>query len=305
MLFLRKVVDGFGGTLDGGVEAVQAVDKITAAQGVRCEGVDHLLDFVGDDVAAGEVGVVEDGAEQALGQEMLNQHLLDRGLGQVGIDRLAAFFKELGEGGDKAAIGLPLILDQLRQAAPDVGHFVFELGDCLLPGGVLLRAVAEEGLERLDQLGRFGQVGVQRQALVLPEDGALRRLEEDVVARVAGLELALDFRGQVVVNILGLPIAVRQLEIVDQRAVHDDALAAGVERELRHEGPAGLAGAGFEEGLEGGAHGGFVGDGEAGEPVEGGVVGFDGAVGGFEVQGWHFDWVPSRGWGAGRAVFIS
>ena len=68
-------------------------------------------------------------------------------------------------------------------------------------------------------------------------------------------------------------------------------LPAGVERELRHEGPAGLAGAGFEEGLEGGAHGGFVGDAEAGEAVEGGVVGFDGLVGGFEVQGGHFDWV--------------
>ena len=111
----------FGGTLDGDVEAVQAVDKITAAQGVRCERVDHVLDFVGDDVAAGEVGVVEDGAEQTLGQEVLNQHLLDGGLGQVWIDRLAAFVQELGEGGDKAVIGLPLILDQLRQAAPDVG----------------------------------------------------------------------------------------------------------------------------------------------------------------------------------------
>ena len=52
-------------------------------------------------------------------------------------------------------------------------------------------------------------------------------------------------------------------------------------------GPAGLAGAVLEEGLESGAHGGLVGDAEVGELVERGVVGFDGFVGGFEVEGGH------------------
>ena len=70
-------------------------------------------------------------------------------------------------------------------------------------------------------------------------------------------------------------------------------------RELRHEGPAALAGAGFEQGLEGGAHRGFVGDAEAGELVERGVVGFDGLVGGFEGEGGHFDWVRANYGGVG------
>ena len=47
----------------------------------------------------------------------------------------------------------------------------------------------------------------------------------------------------------------------------------------------GLAGTVFGEGLDGSADGGFVGDVEVGELGEGGVVGFDGAVGGFEVWG--------------------
>ena len=61
----------------------------------------------------------------------------------------------------------------------------------------------------------------------------------------------------------------------------------GVDGVLGHEGPAGLAGAVLEEGLESGAHGGLVGDAEVGELVERGVVGFDGFVGGFEVEGGH------------------
>lgn len=111
----------------------------------------------------------------------------------------------------------------------------------------------------------------------------LWRLEEDVVARVTGRAHALDLHGQVVVNILGFPVAVSEAEIVDQRAVDDDALVAPrADGVFGHEGPATLAGAVFEEGLEGGAHRGFVGDAELCELVEGDAVGFYGLVGGFE-----------------------
>ena len=179
----------------------------------------------------------------------------------------------------------------MRQAQADVGHPVLELGDRLLPGGVLLGSVGEEGPERLDQLRRVGQVGVECHALVLPQDGALGRLEEDIVARIAGRELAFDLRGQVVVDVLGLPVAVGEAEVVDQRAVDDDAFVAPrAEGVFGHEGPAALTGAVFEEGLECGAHRGFVGNAELGELVEGGVVGLDGLVGGFEVECGHFDW---------------
>lgn len=183
----------------------------------------------------------------------------------------------------KAGLLVPLLLDQLRQALADVGHPVLELGDGLLPGGVLLRAVGEEGLERLDQLRGVDQVGVERHAPVPPQDGAQGRLEEDVAARVAGRELALDFRGQVVVDVLDLPLAVHEAEVVEQCAVNDDTFvsprADGV---FGHEGPATLTGNVLEEGLESGAYRGFVGDAELGELVEDGVVEFDGLVRRFE-----------------------
>ena len=64
-------------------------------------------------------------------------------------------------------------------------------------------------------------------------------------------------------------------------------LARRVDGVLGHEGPAELAGAVFEQGLEGGADGGLAGDVEVGEAAEGGVVVFDGLVAGFEVESGH------------------
>ena len=288
LLLVREVADGGGSALDGDVEVVQAFEELVAAEGLRGERVDDAGDLVGNDVAAGEVGVVEDGAEEAFGEHVLDQHLLDGGFGKGRVDGLAAFLQELGEGGGEALVGPALLPDQLGEALADLRDPLFELGDRLLPGGVLLRAVAEEDLQRLDQLRRVGEVGVERQAPVLPEHGPARRLEEDVVARVAGRELALDLGGQVVVFVLGLPVAVREVELVDQGAVNDDASAgARVDGVLGHEGPAELAGAVFEQGLEGGAHGGLAGDVEVGEAAEGGVVVFDGLVAGFEVESRH------------------
>ena len=200
--------------------------------------------------------------------------------------------QKTGKGRGERPIAAPLLLDQLRQTLAYVRHPVLELGYRLLPGGVLLRAIPEKRLQRLDQLPRVGQVGVERHAPVLPQDGALRRLEKDIVVRVPGRELAFNLRRQVVVDILGFPVAVRQPVTVDQRAVHDDALAAPrADGVFGHESPAALPGAVFKKGLKRGPHGGFVGNAELGELVEGGVVGLDGFVGGSKVEGGHFDWL--------------
>ena len=94
VLLLRKVVDRRGRALDGKVEAVQAAQEIGAAEGLRRERVDHAFDLAGDHVAVGEVGVVEDGAKEALGEQVLDQHLFDRLLRQIRVDRLAALVQK-------------------------------------------------------------------------------------------------------------------------------------------------------------------------------------------------------------------
>ena len=74
------------------------------------------------------------------------------------------------------------------------------------------------------------------------------------------------------------------------RNVHNPAalVPARVYRVLRHEGPAGLAGPLFEQGLDCCARLGLVGDIEVDELVEDRVIGFDGAAGGGEVEGGQF-----------------
>ena len=61
----------------------------------------------------------------------------------------------------------------------------------------------------------------------LVESGAGGRLENDVVAGVALVELEFDFLFEVVLFVLGFPVAVGQVEGIDQCAVDDDGGATG------------------------------------------------------------------------------
>ena len=67
-LFLGEVVDGRSGAFYCDVEVIEATKKTVTAKRLRREGINHFLDFIGDDVAAGKVRVVEDGAQDAFGQ---------------------------------------------------------------------------------------------------------------------------------------------------------------------------------------------------------------------------------------------
>ena len=79
-----------------------------------------------------------------------------------------------------------------------------------------------------------------------------------------------------------------QPDNAEQHADHNDAFVAPrAEGKLRHQCPHALPHAELEEALEGGMHDGCVGDADLNELVEGGVVGFDGAVSGLEVEGGH------------------
>ena len=160
---------------------------------MRHQRSDDGFDLAGNDVAAGEFGVAKDGSEDPLGQEVLDQHLLDSGFGEVGVDRLTAFLMEGGKGSGKLTVRAPFLFDQFCQAVPKRGHPIFELCNCFFPFGILLRAVGKEGFEGMYQLCRIGQIGIERLLIVLPKDGAVWGLEEDVVAGVAFFKLVEHF----------------------------------------------------------------------------------------------------------------
>ena len=85
-LFLGEVVDGRSGAFDCYIERVKATQEILATESVRHQRSNNGLDFTGDDIAAGKFGVAKDGSEDPLGQQVLNQHLLDCGFREVGVD---------------------------------------------------------------------------------------------------------------------------------------------------------------------------------------------------------------------------
>ena len=173
VLFLGEVIDCFRGLLNRFVEVVKTFEKLGAAERLRRESVDDLLDLVSDSVAPCEVGVSEDFSENPLGQEVLNEHLLDSGFGEIGVDGLTAFLVEIRKGHREPAVGLSLPLDQRRQPAHDVGHFVLELRDGLFPFGDLCRTIKKEGLERLDKAPLIGQIRVENGRVILPQDRPL------------------------------------------------------------------------------------------------------------------------------------
>ena len=147
MLFLGVVADSHGNLFNGDIKVIQRSEKIIATERVCCEGIDDGLNFAGDDVAVDEVGVAKDGSENPLGQEVLDEHLLNCGLGEVWIDRLTAFLVEVGKGDRKLTVGLPFLFNAFCQALSKFSHLVFELRDGLLPFGDFWRTVFKEGLD--------------------------------------------------------------------------------------------------------------------------------------------------------------
>src|ERR1017187_10686770 len=106
LLLLREVGYGGGGLLHREVEAVELLQEVGPTEALRGEGINDLLDFGGDNVAAGEVGVVEDGAEQALGEQVLDEHFLDGGISEIGIDGAPGEFRKVGKRFDETPISL-------------------------------------------------------------------------------------------------------------------------------------------------------------------------------------------------------
>ena len=130
--------------------------------------------------------------------------------------------------------------------------------------------VSEELIEEGGQVCLLGEVGLEDGAAVLVEDGAAGVLEDGVGERIADADLLLDLGGEVVLGVLGLPVAAGEAEGVEEGAVGPAAIE---ELLLLDEGPLVLAGVGVQEGGEGEADGLLVGDVLVLEGGQGVVVG--------------------------------
>src|SRR5262245_1710357 len=94
-----------------------------------------FLDLLRDDVALDEVRHVEDFAEDAFGEDVLDDHLLDGFEGDVGIERAAAEGAEVFKGGDEFLVGLAFLFDEGFEARADLRDAFLEFGDGFFPFG--------------------------------------------------------------------------------------------------------------------------------------------------------------------------
>ena len=173
-------------------------------------------------------------------------------------------------------------------AAGEVGDLLGELGDGFFPVDLVGLAVLEEEFEDFDEVFGFGEVAVEGDAVVLVEDGAVRRLEEDVGERVSSGDFLLDFSLEVVGGVFGFPDAMLEGEIVDEGSVGAEGLFGGAfELVLLDEVPGVGVAALLEEVGEGGAGVALGGVAVLQEQGKGGVVGLDRSVRGLEGEEAH------------------
>ena len=155
-----------------------------------CQLDDDLFDFGGDDVAAGEFGVVENLAEDAFGEQVLDEHALDRIFGEIGIDGLTAQGVKVVEAANEGGTAAALLVDDLLDGGCEFGDALLEFGDGGVPLLVIGLAIGEKAVQQLDQVLGGRDVFIQAEAdAVLVKDGALGHLKDGVGSGIAALEL--------------------------------------------------------------------------------------------------------------------
>ena len=92
------VLSASHGVFDRDVEAIKRFKKNLAIERAAGQRVDDLFDLGGDDVAAGELIVVEDLAEEPFGEQVLDQHLVHGVAADVRVQGRLTEGEEAGEG---------------------------------------------------------------------------------------------------------------------------------------------------------------------------------------------------------------
>ena len=146
-LLLVEIGDGGGGVFNRAVEMFQTLAEIVTAEHAGIERRDDFFNFLRDDVARDKIGHVENLAEDALGEQVLDQHLLYGIVLQVGIDGLPTNFGKHSEPFDEGLVGLPLRCDQFHRS----GGYLWNTRGKFVNGGFPLPDMRLAVLEELAQ----------------------------------------------------------------------------------------------------------------------------------------------------------
>ncbi len=150
-LFFRIIINGRGSAFKHPIKMIELFQKLFTAEGAGGQRSDHLFNFPGDDVFIDEVGIIEHLAENALGQQMLNEHFFNSGDRQIGIDGFLTEAEKACKRGGKMRIAGAFLLDDHQQRLTQFLHLVLETGDGFLPLLIGRRLIAEKQLQGFDQ----------------------------------------------------------------------------------------------------------------------------------------------------------
>ena len=197
----------------------------TPLQGTDSFGLLPPLHLGGDHVPLREIRVVEDLANQPLGEKMLNEHLINGLTTDVRVEGLLTDGEKVVKGRLKLFVTFVGFRNFFVQAACKLGNAVLELQDRLLKPLDIRLCIGIEIVQQVAESLRLCQLDSQHCFPALVEYGPPRVLEDRVDERIAFLDLLSDFNVQVVVSILRFPIASRQFEVVPERSVGEDGLS--------------------------------------------------------------------------------
>ena len=179
----------------------------------------------GDIVLAVEVGILEHLGEDVFGQDMLDEHFPNVFFADRRVDGVASVLEEGVLGAREIAAGGAFFGDDVAQRCENLGEVERELLHRLAEVGDLGALVGEEPGEQREQRLDIVHRRFASPSAVLIEDGDTVIAEDDIVFRVALAEFGLDLAFEVVVFVLGFPIAKRDAKRVKQRSVGVDAVA--------------------------------------------------------------------------------
>ncbi|MPM66152.1 hypothetical protein SDC9_113059 [bioreactor metagenome] len=163
---------------------------------------------------------------------MLDEHFFERLSRNIGINGIAYQSSEIFKSPHKGGVALALVFNEAKQSLPQLRHLELKLFHRLVP---LLKGrgfIFKEQFENIDQLFRFGQVGIQHQLTILKQDGPLWRLKKNVIARIAFFYLLLDLFAQIIGRIFSLPQPMQQPKTIYNSAIYTQVLTVTLNGKL-------------------------------------------------------------------------
>src|ERR1035438_10475439 len=98
VLFVAEIRKCARGVLDGDIKTVKALQVIGSAEALADERIDNLLYLIRNCVPLRELWIIEDRSEEALREQMLDEHLLHFLFGNFRVERTAAELEKGIEG---------------------------------------------------------------------------------------------------------------------------------------------------------------------------------------------------------------